>query len=84
MFYTYVLQNENKRWYIGYTNDLQNRYRRHQKGEVYSTKRIGGNWKLIYYEACVEKTDAMQREKFLKSGLGRNYLKRRLKFHIKN
>ncbi len=34
---------------------------------------------LIYYEACVEQTDAYAREKYLKSGMGKRYIKNRLK-----
>jgi len=34
---------------------------------------------LIYYEACLNEQDARQREKYLKSGMGKRYLKNRLK-----
>lgn len=34
---------------------------------------------LIYYEACLNEQDARYREKYLKSGLGKRYLKNRLK-----
>lgn len=34
---------------------------------------------LIYFEACLNKADAYRREKYLKSGMGKRYLKNRLK-----
>jgi putative endonuclease len=36
-------------------------------------------WMLIYYEVGFSKQDAINREKYLKSGMGRRYLKNRLK-----
>jgi putative endonuclease len=80
MFYTYVLLSlvDNK-LYIGWTNDLKNRLMEHNLGKVNSTKtRIP--LKLIYYEACLDEKSAILREKQLKSGFGRAYLKRRLKY----
>jgi putative endonuclease len=34
---------------------------------------------LIYFEACVNKKDAFRREIYLKTGMGRRYIKNRLK-----
>ncbi|KKR02787.1 MAG: hypothetical protein UT26_C0019G0004 [Microgenomates group bacterium GW2011_GWC1_39_12] len=77
-YYTYVLKSKHDReLYIGWTDDLVNRVRNHNKGLVESTKnRIP--FTLIYYEACLDKSNAINREKQLKSGFGRAYLKRRL------
>lgn len=78
MYYTYVLQSiKNKKIYIGFTEDLKKRIERHNKGLVASTKNRRP-FKLIYYEACIHKEDAITREKSLKTGFGRSYLKRRL------
>ena len=41
--------------------------------------KVGGPFMLIYYEAYVSKYDAMAREKYLKSGMGKRYMKNRLK-----
>jgi len=38
-----------------------------------------GPFELIYYEMCRNITDARSREKYLKSGMGKRYLKNRLK-----
>ena len=79
MFYTYVLKSQSDgQLYTGWTNDLKHRLREHNLGHVQATKnRIP--LKLIYYEACLEEELAIAREKQLKTGFGRAYLKRRLK-----
>jgi putative endonuclease len=78
-YYVYLLQSQiDQSWYIGYTNDLDNRITEHNEGKSYYTKRKIP-WKLIYYEASFDKYDAIAREKYLKTGMGRRYLKNRLK-----
>ncbi len=78
MYYTYLLESlKDSGWYIGYTNDLKKRFLEHSKGRVTSTKnRLP--IKLIYYEAYLNRLDAKKREVFLKSGLGRKFLKKQL------
>jgi putative endonuclease len=79
MFYTYLLLSQkDKRWYTGFTGDLRNRFKEHNSGRNFSTKNRG-LFDLIYYEACIHEDDAKAREKFLKSGPGKRYLKNRLK-----
>jgi putative endonuclease len=79
MWYVYLLQNNDGRWYIGSTKDLQKRILTHNSGKNKSTKH-GIPWKVIYCEIGVNIKDARAREKYLKSGMGRRYLKNRLKF----
>ncbi|MFA5024829.1 MAG: GIY-YIG nuclease family protein [Patescibacteria group bacterium] len=79
MWYTYVLQNNKGGCYIGMTKDLQKRILRHNSGKNKSTK-FGIPWKIIYCEIGLNSNDAHNREKYLKSGMGRRYLKNRLKF----
>lgn len=80
MWYVYVLLSQKRQyWYIGSTKDLRKRILRHNTGKNKST-RYGMPWKLIYYEAGLDKEDARMRERYLKSGMGRRYLKNRLKF----
>lgn len=78
MFYTYVLKsNKDGNLYIGWTIDLENRLREHNNGLVSATRgRLPLD--LVYYEACLKKEAAISREKQLKTGFGRAYLKRRL------
>ena len=78
-WYTYLIQSKkDNRWYTGCTNDLRKRFREHNKGLVFSTKGRG-LFTLIYYEACLNKDDAFARERYLKSGMGKRYIKNRLK-----
>ena len=78
MFYTYVIKSKKDgRLYVGHTNDLVARIKEHNNGFVKSTK-SRKPFKLIYYEACNILEDAIKREKSLKTGFGRRYLKQRL------
>ena len=78
-YYTYVLiSNKNKEFYTGTTNNINQRVEQHNKGLVMSTK-YKRPLNLIYFEACLNKNDAYRREKYLKSGMGKRYLKNRLK-----
>jgi len=79
MFYTYVLKSKkNARLYTGATENLQKRFKQHYSNQVESTK-SRGPFTLIYYEACLNQQDAYSREKYLKSGMGKRYIKNRLK-----
>lgn len=79
IFYTYVIQNKKDgKWYTGFTNNLRRRFKEHNDNKVSSTKGRG-EFELIYYEACIDEQDAREREKYLKSGMGKRYLKNRLK-----
>ena len=79
MFYTYVLRSKrSKKWYTGYTNDLRKRFKEHNLNlSIYTKGR--GPFEVIYYEACADEFDAKAREKYLKSGMGKRYIKNRLK-----
>jgi len=81
-YYTYVLiSNKNKEFYTGTTNNINQRVEQHNKGLVMSTK-YKRPLNLIYFEACLNKNDAYRREKYLKSGMGKRYLKNRLKKEV--
>lgn len=77
--YIYVLRSQTtNRFYTGSTSDSRKRFIQHQSNQVVSTKNHGP-YDLVYYEACINKLDAYAREKYLKSGMGKRYLKNRLK-----
>jgi len=66
MFYVYVLESIlNKSLYIGSTNNLRERFKKHNEGKVFSTKRYKP-WKIIYYEAYISEDLARMREYRLK------------------
>lgn len=79
MYYVYLLESQKDQgWYIGYTGDLRERISEHNRRTSKSTKsRVP--FKLLYYEACLNKEDAKAREKYLKTGMGRRFLRNRLK-----
>ena len=78
-YYVYVLKSEQDNlWYTGYTSNLKNRFENHNQGKVVSTKnRRPLKW--IYFEGCLNQQDATRREKYLKSGNGKIYIKSRLR-----
>ncbi|OGM12080.1 excinuclease ABC subunit C [Candidatus Woesebacteria bacterium RBG_16_34_12] len=77
-YYTYVLRSiKDCKLYIGWVDNLKARIIKHNKGLVKSTKnRLP--IQLVYYEACLTKQKAILREKSLKTGFGRKYLKNRI------
>jgi putative endonuclease len=83
VFYVYILRSErDSGFYIGFSTNLRARLRQHQDGERFATK-SRGPWKLVYYEAYTEREDAEGREKFLKSGAGRRFLRTQLRHYLK-
>lgn len=82
MFYVYVLKNTaTSKIYIGQTNNILERVERHNKLKVsklssYTSKNIGnGEWILVYSEKFITRSEAMRREKELKSFRGREFVK---------
>lgn len=83
MYYVYLLENQgDKSWYIGFTANLKERIEQHQLGYGARTTQRKPGWKLIYSEIYINKEDATGREKFLKSGSGRKYLKKQLNHYF--
>lgn len=80
--WTYVLYSrKDGNFYTGYANKLHHRIREHQSGKVFSTQhRLPVI--LIYYEVCGNEHDERAREKYLKSGMGKRYLRNRLKRYL--
>jgi len=75
MFFVYVLKSSiDDRLYKGFTLDLQKRLKEHNLGKNRSTSAFKP-WKIVYYEQVDTRKEARDREKFLKSGIGREYLK---------
>jgi putative endonuclease len=69
---------KDKKLYIGYSENLKRRIVEHEHGEVKSTQ-DRRPFVLIHYEAFSSIKDGKAREKFLKSGFGRDQLKQELK-----
>ena len=78
MCYTYVLRSDHdQRFYTGTTRDLRARLKLHVDGKVKSTA-YRRPLSLVYYEACLNTDDAFRLERFLKTGKGKLFLRRRL------
>ncbi len=77
-YYVYVLRSSiDKMLYTGYTSNLKQRIQNHNEGKVPLT-RNRKPLELIYFEGCLNQQDATRREKYLKSGNGKIYLRNRL------
>ena len=82
MFYVYLLRSEaDSGLYIGYTNNLRIRLKQHGAGKSFATAHRSP-WTLIYYEVYIEQADALGRERYLKSGAGRRFLKAQLRHYL--
>ncbi len=80
MFYIYILKSKiDGKLYTGFSSNLRERIKEHNSGGVQST-RNRRPLELIYYEAYKEKTNALKREKFLKTTKGKQQLKKQLEF----
>ena len=81
-YYTYVLRSiKDRKMYTGYTENLKLRFEQHCRGKVDSTKNRRP-FELIYYEACRSQEDALKREKYLKTYLGKMFIRNRLKSYL--
>jgi len=77
--YVCVLESiKNENLYVGYTIDLNNRLKEHNRGSVFSTKPYLP-WRIIHFEAYLNINDARRREKYLKTSRGARLLKRMIK-----
>jgi len=76
MFTVYVLfSKSHQKIYIGFTSNLENRMISHnQLGKKGYTLKYRP-WEVIYSEVYKQKSDAMKREKQLKSAQGRAFIK---------
>ena len=74
-FVVYLLYSENfNKTYTGFTSNLIERFKSHNflgtKGYTLKFR----PWKVVYVEFYNSKSDAMNREKYLKSGVGREFI----------
>ena len=75
MYYVYILLCKDNKTYIGCTHNLKDRVDRHQKEEIPATKhRLP--IKFVAYFAFSNKYTAFNFERYLKSGLGRAFIKK--------
>ena len=86
MWSVYILYNpsaKDKQFYVGLTNNIAKRVKKHHSGKVYFTSFDCQNWRLVYLETYISKYDAAQREQRLKNhGQAIRQLKARIKDSI--
>ncbi|KIA97037.1 endonuclease [Flavobacterium sp. KMS] len=75
-FVVYILYSEkfNKN-YTGYTSNLIERFKSHNFIETKGYTIKFRPWEVIHVEFFSSKSKAMKREKYLKSGIGREFIK---------
>ena len=85
MYYVYVLKSQTtSKRYIGHTSDLERRLAEHNDplhNKLKHTFRRKGHWVLIHSEELSIRSEAIQRERWLKNGMGREWLN---KYILKN
>ena len=76
MYHVYVLRSESTgRFYTGSCEDLDLRLTQHNSGQSKST-RHGVPWVLAHHESFDTRAEAVRRERFFKTGVGRDELAR--------
>ena len=77
-YYVYVLVNPEGKTYVGQTQDLSQRIAQHNDPDFHGTlhtKRHRGPWQLIHRQEVASRSEAMRRERQLKSGGGRRFVR---------
>ncbi len=74
---TYALVSDEGHHYTGHSSDLNLRLARHKLHTTHFTKK-GTNWRIIYSKEFQTRSEAMKREKWLKSGVGREWLRKNI------
>ena len=73
-YYAYVLRSKkNGKLYTGHTENLKRRLEEHNSGKTKSTK-ANIPYELVFYEVCDSRLKAIERERYLKSGIGREFI----------
>ena len=75
MFFVYAIKSEkDSRIYVGMCVNVELRLKEHNEGKTKSTKGFRP-WMLIYSEEAANRIEARKKEKYLKSGVGKEFLK---------
>ena len=74
-FYVYVLKNKEGKIYIGQTDDLARRVEEHNDPDGHGYTSKYQPWVLVYQEELTSRQKAMGREKYLKTGVGREWIR---------
>ncbi|MBI5412101.1 GIY-YIG nuclease family protein [Candidatus Peregrinibacteria bacterium] len=78
-YFVYILRSlRDSQFYIGFTNNLERRFREHNEGKNISTA-SRRPLELIFYEAYLNKSDAERRENYFKTNKGKTTLRQMLR-----
>jgi len=76
MFFVYVIKSKIRNYiYVGLTSDLENRISQHNSGSEVTTKPYKP-FELLHFEKYITRSEARKREKQLKSGYGKEWIKK--------
>ncbi|HRB54117.1 MAG TPA: GIY-YIG nuclease family protein, partial [Bacteroidia bacterium] len=79
MFTVYVIYSQSHNvFYKGMTEDLERRLFQHNNGLLGNYTKNKAPWRLVYSETFLSKSDALKREKYFKTGAGRDFLKSKI------
>ena len=80
MTYVYLIESVSlpEQWYVGHTDDLRTRLASHNAGQSPHTARYKP-WRLVTYVAFSDEAKAVAFERYLKTGSGRAFAKKRLR-----
>jgi putative endonuclease len=77
LFYVYIIRSEKDgRFYVGITEHIERRLKEHNSGKTTSTKSYVP-WILFFTESFETRIEARAREVYLKSGIGKEFIKRK-------
>ena len=65
------------RLYVGFNEDIEKRLKEHNTGRTRSTKGYIP-WFLVYKEEIQDRISARKREKYFKSGCGKEFIKKKI------
>lgn len=77
-WYAYVIECDDGSYYKGHTNDLRRRFQQHCSGQGASHTKKHSPVRLAYYEEVESLEEAVKREKYFKSGSGREFVKSKI------
>ena len=73
MCFVYIIQNPRGKYYIGYTQDIEDRLKRHNRNCSGLTKNKG-IWKLVYKENFSDKKNTIKRENYIKNQKSKRFI----------
>ena len=74
LFYVYIIYSPSlDRYYIGHSQNLEDRLIRHNNSGSKSTKKAN-DWKIVYYKSFLTRSEAVQKEIQIKKNKSRKYI----------